>query len=100
MIVYMLECHVFSYIAFSLSLWLYWVFWLSWLSLVAVPGLLIAVAPLFAEHRLQGSSAPGVLVPRLWGTGALLLCPTWHLPEPGTEPVSTVYCIRRWILYH
>ena len=41
------------------------------------------------EHRLSSC-----------GTGALLLCPMWHLPEPGIEPVSTVYCIRRWILYH
>lgn len=55
------------------------------------------------EHRLQGSSASESWFPgsgaqkpssrghRLSSRGhrASWLCPTWHLPKPGTEPVST-----------
>ena len=43
------------------------------------PGLERAASPGFRAlgHRLSSR-----------GTGALLLCPTWHLPESGTEPVS------------
>ena len=54
-------------------------------SLVAVWGLLIAVASLAEEHRLQ------VLWFGSCGSGALLLRGTWDLPRPGTELVSPAW---------
>ena len=55
----------------------------SWgYSLVAVQGLLTAVAFLVAEH---GPRAPGL---SSCGTWAYLLHGTWNLPRPGIKPVS------------
>ena len=42
-------------------------------SLVAVLGLLMAVASPVAEQRLQGSQASVVVVPRLWNTGSIVV---------------------------
>ena len=42
-------------------------------SLVAVPGLLIALASLVAEHRLQGMQAPGVVAQGLSSRGSWAL---------------------------
>ena len=72
------------------------------LLLVAVRGLLIAVASLVAEPRLQGTQASVVVAHRLSSCGlralehrfsgcgarAQLLRSMWDLPGPGLEPVS------------
>ena len=93
---------------FFINLFIY--FWLRWvfiaacglfsscgeqeLLLVVVRGLLIAVASLIEEHRLQehGLSSCGsqALECRLssCGTQAQLLHGMWDLPGPGLEPVS------------
>ena len=58
-----------------------------------VHGLLIAMASLVVEHRLQAhglsSCASSVLERRLSSCGvrAQLLCGMWDLPEPGLEPM-------------
>ena len=71
-------------------------------SLVAVPGLLIAVASLAAEHRLQGPQASVIAAYGLsscesWGlkhrlsscgAWALLLRSMYDLPGPGIGPMS------------
>ena len=49
---------------------------------VAMYELLIAVASLDVEHRLQARGLSSC------GTRAYLLCVMWKLPEPGIEPVS------------
>ena len=46
---------------------------LSGLSLVAVHGLLTAVASLVADHQLQGIRASGVSAPGLWSTGPIVV---------------------------
>ena len=48
-------------------------------SLVAVPGLLIAVASLVVERGLSSCMARGLACP--WGS--------WNLPGPGTKPVPS-----------
>ena len=50
-------------------------------SLLVVRGLLIAVASLAVEHRLEGVWASVAVVHGLLGM--------WDLPRPGVEPVST-----------
>ena len=62
-------------------------------SLVVVCGLLIAVASLVTEHRLQSSWASVVLDSgaqakyiSLWGTQAQFLRGTWIFPEQGLNP--------------
>ena len=49
---------------------------------VTVHGLLIAVASLVAEHRLQTRRLSNC------GSRAQLLSGMWDLPRPGPEPVS------------
>ena len=49
--------------------------------------LLIAVAPLVAEHGLR-ACRPQLLRPVGSSAQAQLLCSTWDLPGPGIEPVS------------
>ena len=58
-------------------------------SLVAVRGLLTAMAPLAEEHRLLGTQASGVAAHGLssCGSQAQWLRGMWNLPEPGIEPM-------------
>ena len=63
-------------------------------SLIVVLRLLIAVAPLVVEHRLQGTRASVVATPGLWSTGSAvvvqglnLLRGIWDL-QAGFEPES------------
>ena len=42
-------------------------------SVVALSGLLIVVASLVAEQGLHGAQASAVAVPRLWGTGLVVV---------------------------
>ena len=99
-IVYFFE-FLFYFIFIFIYFWLRWVFvWvffscIEWgLLFVAVRGLLIAVASLVAEHRLQvhGLSSCGswALEHRLssCGTWAQLLRSMWDLPRPGIQPAS------------
>ena len=60
-------------------------------SLVAVLRLLMAVASLVAEHRLQGTRSLVVVVLGLssCGTQAYLPCSLWNPPGSGIEPVSS-----------
>ena len=69
---------------------------------IAARGLLIAVAPLVAEHRLQGTRASAAVACGLRSCGSRALehrlsscgvwaeshCGTWDLPGPGIEPAS------------
>ena len=96
-----------SYLCF----WLCWVFVASGLSSswasgccppIAARGLLIVVAPLVAEHRLQGTRASAAVACGLRSCGSRALehrfnscgvwaeshCGTWDLPGPGIEPAS------------
>ena len=79
------------------------IFWLCWvfvaacrLSLAVACRLLIVVAFLAVEHRLQGLRASVIVVdsvvaaPGLSSCGAWvqLLLSMWNLPGPGIEPMS------------
>ena len=61
-------------------------------SLVTFGGLLVAVASLVAEHRLQGAWASVAAASRLESTGSAVavrgLSCTWDLPGPGLEATS------------
>ena len=72
-------------------------------SLVVVPGLLIAVASLVAEHRLWGVWASVVVVSGLCSTDSevaehTLSC-SLHVVSSWTRDWSHVSCTGRWILY-
>ena len=87
----------------NIYLWLHWIFIaVCSLSLVVVSRacffvamyeLLIAVASLDVEHRLQARGLSSC------GTLAYLLCVMWKLPEPGIEPVSPALAGRLLPLY-
>ena len=91
-------------------LWLHWVFVAArGLSLVAVCGLLIAVASLVAEHGLQGFSSCGMGARQLWLAGSgwqaqQLWCTglvaPWHVGSSRTRARTRVPCIGRRILNH
>ena len=76
----------------------------SGFSLVSVHRLLIAVASLIAEYRLQGTWAQYLRLPgsraqaqSLWHMG--LLAPR-HVGSSWIRGQTHVSCIGRWILYH
>ena len=62
-----------------------------------VRGLLLVVASLVAERRLQGTRASAVAAPRLWSTNSVVvvrglrgpMCDMWVLPGPGLDPMSS-----------
>ena len=74
-------------------------------SLVVVCGLLIAIASLFAEHRLQGTR--GLQQLQLLGSRAQAeqlrhsgLVAPWHVEPSWIRDGTRVSYIGRWILYH
>ena len=57
--------------------------------LVAVRGILTAVASLVAEQGLQGPRASAVAAPRLYcGAWVQMLCSLGDLPRSGVDPLS------------
>ena len=65
-------------------------------SLAMVPGFLIAVASLAAEHRLQGFSGCSMWAQQLWSRGLVALG-TWDLLGSGIEPMSSAWGGRFFI---
>ena len=68
-------------------------------SLVVVQGLLIAVASLVVEHRLNSCSSQA-LEHRLSSCGAWGLAALQHVGSSQTRDQTCISCISRWILYH
>ena len=73
-------------------------------SLTAVHGLLIAVASLSGERKLQGAWASEVAAPGLQSTGSIIVghqlscCGIWDLPELGLRTHVSHLCWQT--LYH
>ena len=68
-------------------------------SLAAVHKLLIAEAPLVAEHRLSDMQASQLAAPRLSSCGTRHVAP-WHVGTSFTRDRTGICCIARWILNH
>ena len=71
----------------SILIFVFNLFWLHWVSIVA-HGLLVCVASLVVEHRLQARASVAAAC-RLssCGSQAQLLLVMWDFPGPGIEPV-------------